>query len=173
VLTVALLLTLTMRGTWQRGAATRGYVLLSLQACLWRSTLEELMFRGYLLPRLSMWLGGGYTLAALTLTFGLSPWVRRPDGGQNGRHHGRVRAQVRGLRNARAPVEISAELFAPEVAEKAARRSAIIPSISLRALGALRELGGEDPPDQIAQNRPQDCTAIHRFSVAYATSKCR
>ncbi|HEX2099383.1 MAG TPA: type II CAAX endopeptidase family protein [Candidatus Synoicihabitans sp.] len=71
VVVVALLLTLTLRGHWQAGAATWGYVLLSLQAYFWGSMLEELMFRGYLLPRLIAWWGRGYALAALAVAFGL------------------------------------------------------------------------------------------------------
>lgn len=71
VVAVALVLTLSLRGTWQVGTATWGYVLLSLQAYFWGSIVEELMFRGYLLPRLTAWWGRGWALAVLALAFGL------------------------------------------------------------------------------------------------------
>jgi membrane protease YdiL (CAAX protease family) len=69
--TVALVLTLTLSGRWNVGAAPWGFVGLSMLAYLLGSMLEELMFRGYLLPRLITWWGRGWALGVLALAFGL------------------------------------------------------------------------------------------------------
>jgi uncharacterized protein len=71
VLMVAALLTVTLRGEWNPGNASLGYVLISLNAFFWGSMLEELMFRGYLLPRLIALWGRGWALVAIALAFGL------------------------------------------------------------------------------------------------------